>query len=168
MNKRMINGFFSNKEFFLAVGIFAGLFALVALAYLFADDGTGSHTKNIKGFFCKPDHGTCEGGVRVFVTETNNLTDGCKKSFFTGKCSGTCYWCEPSDNIGSYCEESEKHNCVALIQQSTLSCGEMRPHACKNDGGHGLEGCCPEKDMSIQPEGICEGITHCVDTEPRK
>lgn len=166
MNKRMINGFFSNKEFFLAVGIFAGLFVLVALAYLFADDKLGGHSKEFKGFFCAPEGGTCAGGVRVFSIDALTVGDGCKKTFF-GFCTGTCYWCEPSNDRGRYCKEMIEYpgTCVVDIPNTPMSCGPSRPHKCQSNGGHGTSGCCPDEDKTIDPDGNCDNIATCIDID---
>ena len=163
MNKKMINGFFSNKEFFLAAGVFAGLFVLVALAYLFADENLGAHDKGLKGFLCTPEGGSCAGGIRI----TGEGDDGCTKSLITGKCSGTCVWCEPSNDKGRYCLESIEYNgwCVIDIPVSTMSCGRSRAHECNSTGGHGISGCCPEKDTNINLGEVCTGISTCIDID---
>ena len=160
MNKKMINGFFSNKDFFLAVGIFGGLFVLVALAYLFADENLGAHSKAIKGFGCTPEGGTCTGGILIF----GEGDDGCAKTPF-GDCEGTCYWCEPSNDRGRYCKEmiEQTGTCVIPIPVTTMSCGPRRPHNCRADGGHGTSGCCPEKDTSIHLGEACSNMSNCID-----
>ncbi len=161
MSKNTIKGFFCNKVFF----VFAGLFLLVAVAYLFANDNLGGHNKGLKGFGCTPEGGSCAGGVRIFVDENGDMSDGCSKSLLTGKCSGTCYWCEPSNDKGRYCKEMMEYSgtCVVPVPVSTMSCGPRRPHTCKDNGGHGISGCCPEKNTDIPLGEACSNIATCID-----
>ncbi len=164
MNKRMIDGFLSNKGIFLAVGIFAGLFVLVTLAYLFADENLGAQSKEIEGFACTPGGETCGGGIRVFITGTNNVGDGCTKKP-NGDCEGTCYWCDPSSDRGRYCKEMIEYNghCAIDIPNTTMSCGESRPYRCRNNGGHGISGCCPPDENKVtEGRENCDKIATCT------
>lgn len=162
----MTDGFFGNKDFFLVVGIFAGLFVLVALAYLFADNELGPLSKKIEGFVCKPHNSKCANAIRIFVEGEGiwqKVTDGCEKTP-QGECSGTCYWCEPSNDKGRYCAEMIEYSgyCVVDIPNTLMSCGPSRPHEClENGGGHGISGCCPDEDKNIEPEGNCDKIATC-------
>lgn len=158
MDKNMIKGFFSNKLFF----VFAGLFVLVTVAYLFADNKLGSHTETIEGFLCKPHNSKCAETIRIFV-KGQKVTDGCEKTP-EGKCSGTCYWCEPSNDRGRYCALTIEYSghCSVDIPNKPLACGPSRPHKCLEDGdGHGISGCCPDEDKNIEPKGNCDNIATC-------
>ena len=162
MSKNTIKGFFCNKVFF----VFVGLFVLVAVAYLFANDNLGGQSKQFKGFVCTPHNTKCTDGMRIFVTGVGlnqKVGDGCKK-LPNGDCSGTCYWCEASDDRGRYCEEVIEYSgyCVVDIPNTPMSCGPSRAHNCRRNGKHGISGCCPDEDKNIEPEGNCDNIATCV------
>ena len=162
MSKNTIKGFFCNKVFF----VFVGLFVLVTLAYLFADGGMGAHHIGLKGFYCKPE-GNCAGGVRITV-EGSGLSakpsDGCTRKP-NGECSGTCYWCDPSNDTGRHCVEMIEYSgtCFIDIPNTSMSCGESRSYRCQANGGHGITGCCPpDKNKNTEGKGICTSIATCV------
>ena len=154
----MIKGFFSNKFFFL----FAGLFVLVTVAYLFADGGMGAFHKGLKGFYCTPEDDSCAGGIHIVGAEDQCTLSGI---LFWKKCQGECEWCEPSSDKGRYCLEKIEYSgeCVVPIPPpSTMSCGPRRKHECDiKTGRHGPSGCCPPKDMTINPGPVCDNLSNC-------
>lgn len=170
----MTDGFFGNKDFFLVVGIFAGLFVLVTLAYLFADNRLGGFSKELEGFYCTPHDGSCAGGVRVTLEGLFGTipSDGCEKTP-KGECSGTCYWCDPSSDTGRHCLNNTEYSgyCVIDIPNKPMSCGKRIAHRCVENGGYGIEGCCPEKGKNIEPEDDkdpeikCDNIATCDSTD---
>jgi len=116
--------------------------------------------RKISGSYCSPQT-ECQEGVLTVTDGDDDHFDGCKKSF-RDNCTGTCYWCDGSSNVGRVCVLYENAECaVSLLNPTTIPCGPKTSHPCINGGGYGPIECCPPSTYMPTPAGTCEA-TVCL------
>ena len=151
MNKQRNKNVITKKFLFIA-----SLLSLFLLAvYIYAKDIKVT-LKPRKNAYCSPEQ-QCGGGV--YVPDVSN--DGCSRTFLRS-CSGECFWCAPSTDVGRYCIEEEGRQCgIPWPSDLRISCGPKGKYQCKNNGGHGPSLCCPEYEQNQQVGEKCTGISQC-------
>lgn len=144
---------FLTKSLLISIPLLA---VSVYSAYVFAQE-TKVILRSRKNAYCSPEDSKCGRGV--LVNGVSN--DGCSRTFLRS-CSGECFWCDPSDNVGRYCIEEENKECgIPWPSNLTISCGPKGKYTCNNRGGHGSSQCCPDYEPSHQTGNNCTDIKQC-------